>query len=71
MLRVTAGWNSVKNYQYASNGRVWFIWDTQWYIVTLLSVVAQFIHCLVQDRMGMVEYEVTAIYGYNIVEQRK
>ncbi|XP_019253965.1 PREDICTED: uncharacterized protein LOC109232665 [Nicotiana attenuata] len=65
------GWNYATNYQDASNGRIWFTWDSQWYNVTILSVAAQFIHCLVQDRVGIIDCAVTAIYGYNTIEQRK
>nr|XP_016506210.1 PREDICTED: uncharacterized protein LOC107824002 [Nicotiana tabacum] len=65
------GWNYATNYQDASNGRIWFTWDSQWYNVTILSVAAQFIHYLVQDRVGIVDCAVTAIYGYNTIEQIK
>ncbi|XP_070015991.1 uncharacterized protein [Nicotiana sylvestris] len=42
-----------------------------WYNVTILSVAAQFIYCLVQDRVGIIDCVVTTIYGYNTIEQRK
>nr|XP_016457612.1 PREDICTED: uncharacterized protein LOC107781428 [Nicotiana tabacum] len=63
------GWNYATNYQDASNGRN--TWNSQWYNVTILSVAAQYIHCLVQDRVGIIDCAITAIYGYNTIEQRK
>ncbi|XP_070014564.1 uncharacterized protein [Nicotiana sylvestris] len=65
------GWNYATNYQDASNKWIWFTWDSQWYNVTILSVAAQYIHYLVQDRVGIIDCAITAIYGYNTIEQRK
>lgn len=68
---IAPGWCCVHNYQYATNGRVWVIWDPTWNSINVIRMGAQFIHCNVKDRTGNIDCFVTIMYGYNTIEQRK
>ncbi|XP_060210428.1 uncharacterized protein LOC132637341 [Lycium barbarum] len=63
--------NCLNNYQHAANGRAWFIWDAQWYDVTLVEMEAQFLHCMVKGKTDGFEAVVTVVYGFNGLDQRK
>lgn len=71
MNKIASGWKAEFNYSKAENGRVWVIWDSNTYEVNKISEEAQYIHCSVVNRQMNVDCEMTVIYGYNTVEQRK
>ncbi|XP_060190867.1 uncharacterized protein LOC132620191 [Lycium barbarum] len=69
--RIAPGWQAEYNYDYAVNGRLWVLWDTNVYEVTPLAKEAQYIHCAVKGKQIKVECHMTVVYGYNTVELRK
>ncbi|XP_070057680.1 uncharacterized protein [Nicotiana tomentosiformis] len=50
---------------------IWLIWDTNAYKIEVVKKAAQIIHCSVVSRNQQIEYEMTIVYGYNTVEQRR
>lgn len=65
------GWGIITNHQHAANGRLWVIWDTNWYTITLIVMGAQYIHCQIKGRTNNVDCMMTVVYGFNTIEQRK
>ncbi|XP_060170990.1 uncharacterized protein LOC132601964 [Lycium barbarum] len=65
---IAPGWGHANNYSAASNGRIWVMWDLNYYTVTILRVEDQLIHCLVQNATDINCY-LTIIYGFNSIEQ--
>ncbi|XP_049381299.1 uncharacterized protein LOC125845827 [Solanum stenotomum] len=53
------------------NGRIWVIWDENWYETNIIRCTAQIVHCLIKDRTKGHQIVLTMIYGYNTIEQRK
>lgn len=43
--RIAPHWQLENNYAHATNGRIWVIWDTNAYDVTVLSQHTQYMHC--------------------------
>ncbi|XP_059315534.1 uncharacterized protein LOC132066189 [Lycium ferocissimum] len=69
--RITPRWDHANNYTKAVNGRIWLLWDPNVYEVQVLAQEAQLIHCNVVNRQMQMECDMTIIYGYNTIEQRK
>ncbi|XP_060190791.1 uncharacterized protein LOC132620097 [Lycium barbarum] len=68
---VAPRWGSLHNYSQAENGRVWMLWDQNSYEVKFIEEGAQYINAHVKGRLDGFDAYVTAIYGYNSLEQRK
>ncbi|XP_060190886.1 uncharacterized protein LOC132620215 [Lycium barbarum] len=69
--KIAPRWSSYANYQEAVNGRIWFLWDPNWYEVSLKHKTTQMMHCHVRDRTTDNHFLITVIYGFNTLEQRK
>ncbi|XP_059277748.1 uncharacterized protein LOC132031893 [Lycium ferocissimum] len=67
---IAPGWGHANNYSAACNGRIWVVWDPNYYTVIILRVEDQLIHCLVQNASEVNCY-LTIIYGFNSIEQRR
>ncbi|XP_060210949.1 uncharacterized protein LOC132637959 [Lycium barbarum] len=65
---IARDWGCSNNYNAASNGRIWIMWDQAFYNITTLVFEAQFLHCLVHDITNTLEWELTVIYGFNTIE---
>lgn len=71
MEKVGRGWSAVNNYDKASNGRVWILWDPKKVSITVIQTHAQAICCEIVDvETGQGQYFV-AVYALNTMEQRK
>ncbi|XP_070001898.1 uncharacterized protein [Nicotiana sylvestris] len=68
---ISPDWEILHNYICATNGRIWLIWDTRYYKVTLIRAEVQVVHCLVNGIIGDQECLLTVVYGYNTIQQRK
>ena len=68
---IVPGWKMINNYNDSPNGRIWLVWDDNWYEVKLINSSAQFLHCQVNERSKDYQFIVTVVYGFNTVEQRK
>ena len=68
---IAAGWKCLNNYKDAVNGRIWIIWDDSWYEVKMIASSAQMIHCYIQERSKGYQFNLTVVYGFNTIEQRK
>ena len=68
---IAAGWNCLNNYKDALNGRIRIIWDDSWYEVKMIASSAQMIHCYIQERSKGYQFNLTVVYGFNTIEQRK
>ena len=68
---IAAGWNCLNNYKDAVHGRIWIIWDDSWYDVKMIASSAQMIHYHIQDRSKGFQFNLTVVYGFNTIEQRK
>lgn len=64
---IAPGWEILNNYNDAVNGRIWVIWDPNYYSVTLLKAEAQIIHCSVKDIMKDQECILSVVYGFNTI----
>ena len=71
MNGIAPGWKRLHNYNDAANGRIWIIWDDSWYDVQLINSSAQLIHCQVKERSKGFQFNLSVIYGFNTIEQRK
>ena len=58
-------------YKEAANGRIWIIWDESWYDIKLINSSAQMIHCHINERSKGYQFNLTVVYGFNTLEQRK
>ena len=68
MNGIAPGWKSLHNYNDAANGRIWIIWDDNWYDVQLINSTAQMIHCQVKERSKGFQFNLSVIYGFNTKE---
>ena len=68
---IAAGWKCLNNYKDDVNGRIWIIWDDSWYEVKMIASSAQMIHCYIQERSKGYQFNLTVVYGFNTIEQRK
>ena len=59
------------NYSDNPNGRIWLIWDDNWYEIKMINNSAQMLHCQVNERSKGYQFILTVVYGFNTVEQRK
>nr|XP_010313012.1 uncharacterized protein LOC104644632 [Solanum lycopersicum] len=66
---IAAGWKCFNNYKDIVN--IWIIWDDSWYDVKLIASSAQMIHCYIQERSKGYQFNLTVVYGFNTIEQRK
>ncbi|XP_019242200.1 PREDICTED: uncharacterized protein LOC109237736 [Nicotiana attenuata] len=64
-------WEIFNDYNAAINGRIWLLWDTNYYSVRVIKAEAQVLHCTVTNIRNDHEYAVSIVYGFNTVEQRK
>ncbi|XP_019262563.1 PREDICTED: uncharacterized protein LOC109240391 [Nicotiana attenuata] len=64
-------WQAYDNYQAATNGRIWLIWDSQWCEVSMVRAEAQILHHEVKSRIGDINCFLTIIYGFNAIEHRR
>lgn len=65
------GWDALNNYSNAINGRIWLVWDLNWYTMNFLKESLQFLRCNITDKKGNFDCLVIAFYGFNTVDQRK
>ncbi|XP_060170346.1 uncharacterized protein LOC132601264 [Lycium barbarum] len=68
---IAPGWKILANYQQAINGRIWFMWDPNWFDVSLSHATAQQIHCTVRDKSSDEQLVITVVYGFNTGDLRK
>ena len=68
---IAPGWQVLHNYVDSPNGRIWLIWDDNWYEVKKINNSAQMLHCQVDERSKGYQFILTVVYGFNTVEQRK
>ena len=68
---IAPGWRIIHNYKEAANGRIWIIWDESWYDIKLINSSAQMIHCQINERSKGYQFNLTMVYGFNILEMRK
>ena len=68
---IAPGWQVLHNYEDSANGRIWVIWDDNWYEVKKISSSAQMLHCQVNERSKGYQIMLTVVYGLNTTEQRK
>ena len=68
---IAPGWKALHNYDDSPNGRIWLIWDDNWYEVKKINNFAQMLHCQVNERSKGYQLILTVVYGLNTVEQRK
>ncbi|KAF3650534.1 putative glutathione S-transferase U10-like [Capsicum annuum] len=68
---IAPGWRILHNYSDASNGRIWLIWDQNYYDLQKLKTFAQLVHRLVQNRRKGHQFLITVIYGFNTMELRR
>ncbi|PHT79156.1 hypothetical protein T459_17208 [Capsicum annuum] len=68
---IAPGWEILHNYSDASNGRIWLIWDQNYYDLQKLKTFAQLVHRLVQNRRKGHQFLITVIYGFNTMELRR
>lgn len=68
---IAPGWGILHNYDDASNGRIWLLWDQNFYDVIKLQTSSQLLQCLVQDRSMDLLFLLTVIYGFNTIELRR
>lgn len=57
------------NYVKHNNGRIWVYWDDNIVDIQEVKCTAQLIHCKVYDATGYFMQWLTAIYGFNYLEQ--
>ncbi|XP_019246270.1 PREDICTED: uncharacterized protein LOC109225918 [Nicotiana attenuata] len=67
--KIAKNWGMVHNYEQASNGRIWIMFDTNIWQVEALHTDAQFIHCNITSTN--VKCAMTVVYGFNSIELRK
>ncbi|XP_015060282.1 uncharacterized protein LOC107006173 [Solanum pennellii] len=68
---IAPGWKIPHNYTDSPNGRIWLIWDDNWYEIKMINSSAQLLHCQVNERSKDYQFILTVVYGFNTVEQRK
>ena len=68
---IAPGWQVLHNYEDSANGRIWVIWDNNWYEVKKISSSTQMVHCQVNERSKGYQIMLTVVYGLNTTEQRK
>ncbi|XP_069143463.1 uncharacterized protein [Solanum lycopersicum] len=68
---IAPGWQVLHNYEDSANGRIWVIWNDNWYEVKKISSSAQMLHCQVNERSKGYQIMLTVVYGLNTAEQRK
>jgi hypothetical protein len=69
MLRLRGKY--IDNYTHHENGRIWLHWDDRLVDIKHVKSSAQMIHCGVYDTRGNFLQWFTAIYAFNILEQRR
>ncbi|XP_010317681.1 uncharacterized protein [Solanum lycopersicum] len=68
---IAPGWRIIHNYKETANGRIWIIWDESWYDIKLINSSAQMIHSHINERSKGYQFNLTVVYGFNTLEQRK
>lgn len=68
---IAPGWEMINNYNAKVNGRIWVIWDSNYYTVKLIKAEVQVVHCTVTNARNDEEYAISIVYGYNRVEKRR
>ncbi|KAH0642121.1 hypothetical protein KY290_033725 [Solanum tuberosum] len=71
LANVFPGWQSLNNYSWEINGRVWMVWDPNFYQVTHIRSTAQSVHCLINGITGTLSCLITVIYTFNSIENGK
>ncbi|XP_070012294.1 uncharacterized protein [Nicotiana sylvestris] len=68
---VVPGWQTRYNYDHALNGRIWMLWDPNFYDITVLDQSAQIMHCSIAGRKNPMNCFMNVVYGFNTNEKRK
>ena len=68
---ITPWWKMLHNYTDSPNGRIWLVWDDNWYVIKMINSSAQLLHCQVNERSKDYQFILTVVYGFNKVDQRK
>ena len=68
---IAPGWQALHNYEDSANGRIWVIWDDNWYEVKKITSSSQMLHCQVNERSKGYQIILSVVYGLNTAEQRK
>ena len=68
---IAPGWKALHNYDDSPKGRIWLIWDDNWYEVKKITNSVQMLHCQVNERSKGYQLSLNVVYGLNTVEQRK
>ena len=68
---ITQSKTMINNYNASPNGRIWLVWDDNWYEVKMITSSAKILHSQVKERSKDYQFIVTVVYGFNTVEQRK
>lgn len=65
------GWDTINNYSYAVNGRIWVVWNPRKIRVSMVAEHEQALHFEMHDVYVGHTQQVIAAYGLNTSEQRK
>ncbi|XP_075083780.1 uncharacterized protein LOC142167787 [Nicotiana tabacum] len=68
---IAHGWDVIQNYSHPINGRIWILWDSSYYTVTLIMTEAHIFQCLVKGPARNIDCYLTIVYGFNTIDQRK
>lgn len=69
VLQKICGWESVDNYQFAPNGRIWVLWDKQFAQVQVIGGSDQHLHCHVN--LDQYQFKMTVVYAKNSARERE
>lgn len=67
---IASVWGKLHNYNSTENGRIWILWDTRHYYVSLLKEEMQLIQCQVRSLADGEVCLITVVYGYNTASLR-
>ena len=68
---IAPGWRVLHIYTDSPNGRIWIVWDDNWYDIKMINSSAQLMHCQVIERSKDYQFILIVVYGFNTIEQRK
>lgn len=71
VLKAFKDWQSIANYDYCPDGRIWMLWKPAKCSVICLQSSSQFMHCEVLFYDLNVKVLITFIYGFNTTEERE
>ncbi|XP_056697705.1 uncharacterized protein [Spinacia oleracea] len=69
--KIFSSWCFTSNSSFHSGGRIIVAWNPGSFTVSILSVTAQHIHCLVAPMSGMPAFFCTFVYAFNDSKQRE